>query len=149
MEERVHSMPPLTVLAEVTPYASLLRRALAYTIDTAVISALTTLLFVRLEVSLLLGGLFNLMLYVGYFFLMTWLNHGQTLGKMIFKIQVVNQQFEPLSWREAFFREVVGRYIQKVFYLLYIVAFFTPRKESVADLIAQTYVVKSEIMDEM
>lgn len=149
MEESVRSLPPLTVLAEVNPYASFPMRVLAYLVDGAVISALTTLLLTRFQLSWLFVWIVSLIVYVSYFFFMTKLNEGQTLGKMLFKIQVVNQHFEPLSWRAAFFREVVGRYIQKVFYLLYLVPLLTPRKESIADLIAQTFVVKSEIMDEM
>lgn len=148
MEGQTRTSPPLTILAEVKPYANVFIRGLAFFVDTIVISSLITLVLSDLDFFVLGSWLLSLLIYVGYFFLMTWLNNGQTLGKMLFKIRVVNDQLEPLSWRTTFYREVVGRYIQKVFYLLYLIPLFTPRNMSVADLIARTYVVKSELFDE-
>ncbi|EPR29673.1 Proline-rich antigen, partial [Geobacillus sp. WSUCF1] len=47
-----------------------------------------------------------------YFVLMTKA-FGQTLGKMVFGLKVVDERGEPLTWLTVLFREVVGKFIAK------------------------------------
>ncbi len=75
-----------------------------------------------------------------YFAIMTK-KLGQTLGKMIVGIQVKSAFDAPLTWKQVFFREVVGRFISRLLVLPYLSIPFLPKKEAVHDLIADTVVV--------
>lgn len=81
-----------------------------------------------------------LVLLLVYFALMTKYFQ-QTVGKMIMGIKVVSQQGEQLTWNTIIFREVIGRFISKTLLIPYLLVIFTPRKESLHDLFADTYVV--------
>jgi uncharacterized RDD family membrane protein YckC len=81
-----------------------------------------------------------------YFLLMTRF-YSQTLGKMIFGLKVVREDFSALTWSDLLFREVVGRFFHRVFYftfLLYIMVAFTSEKQGVHDMIGNTRVVFDE-----
>ncbi|MFY4774589.1 RDD family protein [Metabacillus sp. RGM 3146] len=65
----------------------------------------------------------------------------QTLGKMIFGIKVISLNSEGLTWSKVLFRELVGRYISKTIFILYLVTAFTPKKQGVHDLFADTSVI--------
>lgn len=134
---------PFTVHAEITPYGSLVKRFFAFFIDSLVANNLAAWLMYLLNLT---GSswewLLGIIIYLGYFFLMTWKNNGQTLGKMIFKLRVVNENFETLNLREVVLREIIGRFIQSRLVFLYLIVFFTERKASVADFIAGTCVIK-------
>jgi uncharacterized RDD family membrane protein YckC len=80
----------------------------------------------------------------GYFILMTKY-FKQTLGKMVFGLQVIDLKNENLSWKTILFREGIGRYIGLVFapftYIVFLVVAFTRKKQGVHDIIADTTVV--------
>ena len=65
----------------------------------------------------------------------------QTVGKMIMGIKVISQQEEQLTWNTIIFREVIGRFISKTLLIPYLFVVFMPKKESLHDLFADTYVV--------
>lgn len=71
----------------------------------------------------------------------------QTLGKMIFGIEVISAKGDRLTWGQLFFREGVGRFLHQapilgnLTLLAYIVVACTPKKQGVHDLFAETYVV--------
>ena len=65
----------------------------------------------------------------------------QTVGKMIMGIKVVSQQEEQLTWNTIIFREVIGRFISKTVADTLFIVVFMPKKESLHDLFADTYVV--------
>ncbi|MCL2864804.1 MAG: RDD family protein [Lachnospiraceae bacterium] len=137
-------------------YAGFWLRFFAYLVDILLISALTGgllgSLFRMLSISrgsgiLTLYGALGLLLFLAYFVLLTKLSNGQTIGKMIFGLRVVGKDKEKLSWGIVLLREGVGRYILQAipFGALYVVAGFTPKKQGIADLLIDTYVVKEEI----
>ena len=69
--------------------------------------------------SLVVNGL-NIVLYVGYFIVFGYLNKGQTIGKKICKIKVVNSKDDKLSiWNMV----VRSLFIYGIFTLLYSVIF--------------------------
>ncbi|KIL43852.1 RDD family protein [Jeotgalibacillus soli] len=86
--------------------------------------------------------------YFTYFVLMTKF-FGQTLGKMVFGLKVISLKDKSLGWMQVLFRELIGRYIHgalvifaiPLLYILYIVVAFTPRKQGIHDLFADTTVV--------
>lgn len=88
-------------------------------------------------------GITSLNIYLAYFTLLTKLNDGQTLGKMIFGIKVVSLEEETLSWQTVLIREGVCRFILQTFILGlgYLVAAFTPKKQHVGDYFSGTSVV--------
>ncbi|MCY9076500.1 RDD family protein, partial [Bacillus inaquosorum] len=49
-----------------------------------------------------------------------------------------------LTWSTVIFREVVGRYIDKI-WILYIVVAFSPTKQGIHDYIADTTVVHEKL----
>jgi len=100
------------------------------------------------------GGMFSVVsiattiIYFTYFILMTKF-FGQTLGKMIFGLKVISLKGVPLSWSTVLFRELIGRYIHTaltiftipLLAILYLVVAFTPKKQGIHDLIADTSVI--------
>ncbi|MEG7280729.1 RDD family protein [Bacillus sp. 0909A] len=86
----------------------------------------------------------TLFVYLAYFALMTKYFR-QTLGKMVFGLKVISvKQGHKLTWSTVIFREVVGRYIDKI-WILYIVIAFSPKKQGIHDYIADTTVVHEKL----
>lgn len=78
--------------------------------------------------------------FYGYFILMTKY-YGQTLGKMVFGLRVINLKGNQLSWSTILFREWIGRFISVTVFIGYLVAAFLPKKQGLHDLFADTAVV--------
>lgn len=96
------------------------------------------------------NGLFAGAIYYVYFLLMTKF-FGQTIGKMILGLKVVQQDEhnKNLSWYDVIFREVVGRFIYNAFLilkLLYVVIGFTNEKQGLHDILGSTRVVHESSM---
>lgn len=90
-----------------------------------------------------LTGILGAVFFYLYFLLMTKY-FSQTLGKMIFGLRVIREDDEPLRWSDLLFREVVGRFLHRVFFFavfLYAVAAFTNEKQGIHDMIGNTRVV--------
>lgn len=75
-----------------------------------------------------------------YFVLMTKY-FGQTLGKMVFGLKVVDLKKERLTWGTVLFREWIGRFISGTTVIGYIVVAFLPKKQGLHDLFADTSVI--------
>lgn len=136
-----------------TPYqlAGFWVRLFAYLFDVGIIFG-ASFVFVRFPLSLLgIELMFTILFFTAsfvglfgslYFVLMTktW---GQTLGKMVMAIQVINRNGKPLSWSNVFFREFIGRFLSQLFglHLGYIWIAFHPQKQGWHDLIDNTQVV--------
>lgn len=84
-----------------------------------------------------------------YFTLMTYFNNGQTIGKMIFGLQVVKVDGTKLDFLTVFIRETVGRYIHTFgpLFILYIITAFTEKKQNLSDMLADTSVVSVAKME--
>ena len=65
----------------------------------------------------------------------------QTLGKMVFGIKVVTLEERPLTWMTVLFREFIGRYISKLFFIGYLIVAFLPKKQGIHDLLSDTTVI--------
>ncbi|SER19440.1 Uncharacterized membrane protein YckC, RDD family [Gracilibacillus ureilyticus] len=93
-----------------------------------------------------LTGILGSVIFYLYFVLLTKYFR-QTLGKMIFGLKVIREDREPLKWSDLLFREVVGRFIHRVFFftvLLYLFVAFTAQKQGIHDMIGNTRVVFDE-----
>ncbi|MBM7578948.1 RDD family protein [Jeotgalibacillus terrae] len=132
-------------------------RVCAFLFDLLVIGALNGLLIYpvfRLSGLEMGSGMFSgvniatAIVFFAYFVLMTKF-FSQTLGKMIFGLKVISKDGAKPGWVTVLIRELAGRYIYTAitFFgipflaLLYIVAGFTPKKQGVHDLFADTTVV--------
>src|SRR5690625_7495725 len=89
------------------------------------------------------NGIVAGLIYYIYFLLMTRFL-GQTVGKMIFGLKVIHHRDGQLSWSDLIFREVIGRFIYNVFFLLkvlYVVLGVTNEDEGLHELIGITKVI--------
>ena len=130
-------------------------RLAAYLIDLVSIQAILALLVYWVQPPPLTLAYLGLSLFtigiVGalYFLLMTrfW---GQTLGKMITGIRVIQTDGRRPGWRTLLFREVVGRTLSQLagLHLGYLWCAFHPRKQGWHDLISDTYVIYDLVAEE-
>lgn len=68
---------------------------------------------------------------------------GQTPGKMLLRIRVVRTDGEEVGYAKAFYREVIGKFISGIIFLIgYLMAAFDDQKQALHDRMAKTYVVK-------
>lgn len=125
-------------------------RFLSFLIDTIIASAFAKI-FASPIIALMgwpnnwiKGGIIGFF-YLSYFIVSTKLTDGQSLGKMITGLRIIHKEEEPMSWTTVIIREFFGRLIQNAFPVLYVIVAFTPLKQSVADLLCDTYVVKDDL----
>ena len=133
-------------------YAGFWVRLGAFLIDLLCIGSITRL---TLGVALNLGwinyadsylslyGGTALVIYLAYFVLLTKLNHGQTIGKMIFGIRVIGFEETELSWSTVLVREGACRFILKfpLLFIGYLPVIFSQRKQHIGDYFSNTSVV--------
>lgn len=121
-------------------YTSFTTRFFAFIIDLIMIGSIRRMTLFNIE-----GGfkltLLSLMVYLLYFIILTKWTNGQTIGKMIFGIRVIELNEEKLSWKTVIVREGFGRYIQKTVMALYLLTIFTPYKQHFVDMLTDTSVV--------
>ncbi|MFD1708485.1 RDD family protein [Siminovitchia sediminis] len=132
------------------PYAGFWMRFWAYLLDLVIISSINGILvkpvFRAFDADLAGGGIFtpyhiaSALIFYLYFVLMTKF-FSQTLGKMVFGLKVIPLDAEKLHWSTVIFREWIGRYISATIWILYAVAAFTPKKQALHDMFADTAVV--------
>lgn len=69
---------------------------------------------------------------------------GQTLGKKIMKIKVVDSEGSNASIKDLAMREILGKFVSGIIplYIGHIMVIFTARKQALHDKIAGTYVIK-------
>lgn len=91
--------------------------------------------------------LITALLFYAYFVLMTKF-FSQTVGKMIFGIKVISKDKKSLSWGTVLFREWIGRLISIIpLNLPYLAVAFTPKKQAIHDMIADTLVIHEAVYD--
>lgn len=133
-------------------YAGFWIRFFAFLLDILCIQAITSStigLFYRLRGQtpdsgfLSVYALLSLAIYLVYFILLTKLNKGQTIGKMVFGIRVVSLDQEELSWATVLVREGACRFILKSFPFIlgYLPAAFSRKKQHLGDYFSGTAVV--------
>jgi uncharacterized RDD family membrane protein YckC len=66
-----------------------------------------------------------------------------TPGKRLLRIKVVDLHLQPVGFARAFGRNI-GRVLSSIFYIGYVIAAFTARKQALHDLMAGCLVVKRE-----
>lgn len=135
-------------------YAGFFLRLVAFAIDSIVCYSFsniilkifqikTDLSFMNIEINPLIQTGICLL----YFFILTYLNNGQTLGKMAMGIRVISLKDEKLSFFDCVVREIFARYIQNFIKILYLIIGVSPNKQSLADMLVDTVVVKDDVID--
>ena len=90
------------------------------------------------------------LLVCAYFTLLPFLLDGQTLGKKLFRIKVVNERGEKASLKRLFIREIFGKFLLNFvsFFFGHLISFVLLQsrkdKKSIADILAATIVVDVE-----
>lgn len=147
---------PIYVDAKVFPFAGFWIRMIAYLFDAFMITLvnstfLSLIMLLQTEESQfnhsksVIIKTIGIIIFLAYFCLFTKYNKGQTLGKMLTGIRVVNKKFTTdLSWIQIFYREIIARYIQKVILPFYLIVAVTTNKQHIGDLLGDTYVIKDE-----
>lgn len=133
-----------------THYAGFWMRFWAYLLDCIIIFSINGMLvkpiFRVLDISLSKAGVFSAyaitagLIFYLYFIILTKY-FGQTLGKMVFGLKVISLKETSLSWGTIVFREGIGRYISASLKILYLIAAFTPKKQALHDMFADTTVI--------
>lgn len=126
----------------------------AYCIDLIVISSINRILiypffqfFSEENIAIKLlepSAIVTAVIFFAYFLFMTKF-FNQTLGKMIMGIKVVPLKTDNISWGTLIFREVIGRYISKTIWVGYLIVPFTPNKQGLHDIFADTKVVHEKL----
>lgn len=131
-------------------YAGFWMRFWAYLLDLIVIGSVNRMIinpvFRALDVPLVKEGIFSpvsiatAVVFYLYFVLMTRY-YGQTLGKMVFGLKVVDLRGNRLSWGTVIFREWIGRFISATIMVLYVIVAFSKKKQGLHDMFADTAVI--------
>lgn len=133
-------------------YAGFWMRFWAYLIDLTVIGSLHRIIVHQVaeyfgwsDQFFSLQTVLSALVFYLYFVLLTkWF--GQTLGKMVFGLKVVSLKGDKLDWVTVIFREWIGRYISVKIWILYLVVGFTPKKQGIHDLFADTTVIHEQYL---
>ncbi|MEH7442480.1 RDD family protein [Bacillus sp. JJ1122] len=131
-------------------YGGFWMRFWAYLLDLIVIGSVNRMIihpvFRALDVPLVKEGIFSpvsiatAIVFYLYFVLMTKY-YGQTLGKMVFGLKVVDLRGNRLSWGTVIFREWIGRFISATIMVLYVIVAFSKKKQGLHDIFADTAVI--------
>ena len=156
--QSVQQYEPVQVEHFRAKYAGFWTRFWAYTIDLLVLYAMSGIvikpLFRVMGIEITNPSFFffstykltALLLFLLYFIMMTKFLK-QTVGKMIMGIKVEAKDGKPLTWGSVLFREGIGRFISKMLVIPYLLVIFTPKKEALHDLFADTVVVHESVYE--
>ncbi len=131
--------------------ASFNKRAIAFMLDDMIISLIFAVIFWDKfktlldpeDLVLFINSLFVYILLVKTIYQTVFIAmYGQTLGKMVMKIRVINREyFDQPSYLEALQRGIVRALSEVVFYVGFVWANFTPLRQTWHDKAAKTLVV--------
>lgn len=138
-------------------YAGFFVRLAAYTVDIILVSLMLLIIKTPLWIVTLASpdnilvkdfifqySVMDIILYllkVTYFILLTYYT-GSTLGKKLFRIEVVSSENRPLTFFEVAYRETVGKFLSAVIlYIGYIMAGLDEEKKGLHDILSDTRVV--------
>jgi uncharacterized RDD family membrane protein YckC len=92
----------------------------------------------RAQALFLVGILLVRVAYYTYFHART----GQTPGKRLFGVRVVNSKGLTISYRQAFIRAIGAVFSEMPYFAGYFIIFFTPYRRALHDLLAGTFVIQ-------
>lgn len=138
-------------------FAGFFIRFFAFLVDSIIIGAFSrilvdgslSLIFKDFYVSSMAINLLRLLVLVLYFTILTYATNGQTIGKMLFGIRVVSFREPRLKLGTVITREFFGRIIHSygILQALYVICAFSPRKQHLGDILADTSVVTEKVIE--
>lgn len=138
-------------------FAGFFIRFFAFLVDSIIVGALSriivdgslNLIFKDFYISTVMINLLKLLVLVLYFTILTYATNGQTIGKMLFGIRVVSFNEPRLKLGTVITREFLGRIIHSygVLQALYVICAFSPKKQHLGDIIADTSVVTEKVLE--
>ena len=85
-----------------------------------------------------------MILFAFYSFIFVYLFDGQSIGKMLTGIKVIEKNGSKLGFFTAFVREFAGKLIMIPLFLTFIFTAFSYKKHSIIDYLSDTCVIKSK-----
>jgi len=123
------------------------KRLFAYLIDVAIFAIPITIIY-NIGLGGVLPQLITIVSYWLYFAIMESSKNQGTVGKLILKIKVVDQQGEAITFGKATLRHL-GRILSMLTFLIgFIIIFFTKKQQCLHDLIAKTLVINKSACKE-
>lgn len=127
-------------------------RLVAYLIDAVILAVADLIVWAIFGMGLgRIRGIGGLFLFIGWLAIMViswgyliyfWTTTGQTIGKKVMKIKVVDTQGQLLTVGKAFLRIIGYMVSSAIFYLGFLWILWDPEKQGWHDKIAGTYVVR-------
>ena len=134
------------IISLITPdmYAGFWVRCLAFLIDALFVKGLMNIaLYFGIESYIPISiVLVYMVVFALYSFIFVYLFDGQTIGKMIMGIKVVEENGQRLRFFTAFVREFAGKLIMFPLFILFIFTVFSYKKHSIMDFLSDTSVIK-------
>ena len=89
--------------------------------------------------------IFTLVLIWAYFILLEWLWNGQTIGKRLYKLRVINEDGSPAGFTAVLIRNLVRLvdFLPAFYGIGLMVIVLSPKSQRLGDLAAGTYVVRA------
>jgi len=129
-------------------FAAVLDFAVATLIVFAALMLLSLVASETGDVVYILGGvevIVTLVLVWSYFILLEWLWNGQTIGKRVYKLRVINEDGSPAQFTAVLIRNLMRLvdFLPALYGLGVLVIVLSPKSQRLGDLAAGTYVVRA------
>ncbi len=137
-------------------YAGLIKRTAATSIDILILNIITTLIFLinlyikgydittlnqnNLPLNLTWPIIISPLIYLFYCTITQYSKQMGTYGEKLLSIEVIDKEDNPITLKQAFFRNLLRILNILTLFLGYILIIFTKKKQSLSDILTKTYV---------
>jgi|GEM_PF-1211805 len=127
-------------------YAGFWIRCVAFFVDAVFVAGLMNIaVYFDIESYIPISiGIVYMILFAFYSFVFVYLFDGQSIGKMLTGIKVVEDKGNKLAFSTVFVREFAGKIIMIPLFLTFIFTAFSYKKRSLMDYLSDTSVIKSK-----
>ena len=127
-------------------YAGFWIRCVAFVIDASFVVCLMNIaVYFNIESYIPISiAIVYMILFAFYSFIFVYLFEGQSIGKMLTGIKVIEKNGSKLGFFTAFVREFAGKLIMIPLFLTFIFTAFSYKKHSIIDYLSDTCVIKSK-----
>ena len=127
-------------------YAGFWIRCVAFVIDASFVVCLMNIaVYFDIESYIPISiAIVYMILFAFYSFIFAYLFDGQSIGKMLTGIKVIEENGSKLGFFTAFVREFAGKLIMIPLFLTFIFTAFSYKKHSIIDYLSDTCVIKSK-----
>ncbi|AMB98517.1 hypothetical protein AWM75_00265 [Aerococcus urinaehominis] len=136
---------PLTTAFSRQMYAGFWSRLWAFLLDMAIVASinqlvigLVSIVWPHILTTAWLTYLVYQLLLISYFSLASYWTNGQSIGKALFKIQLVHDEYRQLPFSMCLVRDGLGKMILTHLPILAVVVIFTPNRRNYMDFFTDT-----------